>query len=82
MKEHFQLLKDSISLTKKSLETVANDSASEKGLLFTSCAGTLQPHLTFIDALELQAQTYLAERNALLTFINNKGLLNEFYGKK
>ena len=32
MKEHFQLLKDSISLTKKSLETVANDSASEKGL--------------------------------------------------
>lgn len=30
MKEHFQLLKDSISLTKKSLETVANDSASEK----------------------------------------------------
>lgn len=82
MKEHFQLLKDSISLTKKSLETVANDSSSEKGLLLTSCADTLQANLTFIDALELQAQTYLAERNTLLTFINNKGLLNEFYGKK
>ena len=82
MKEHFQLLKDSISLTKKSLETVANDSASEKGLLLTSCADTLQANLTFIDALELQAQTYLAERNRLLTFINNKGLLEEFYGKK
>ena len=83
MKEHFQLLKDSISLTKKSLETVANDSSGEKGLLLTSCADTLQANLTFIDALELQAQTYLAEkRNALLTFINNKGLLNEFYGKK
>ena len=82
MKEHFQLLKDFISLIKKSLETVANDSASEKGLLLTSCANTLQANLTFIDALELQAQTYLAERNALLTYINNKGLLNEFYGKK
>jgi len=82
MKEHFQLLKDSISLTKKSLETVADDSSGEKGLLLTSCADTLQANLTFIDALELQAQTYLAERNALLTFINNKGLLNEFYGKK
>lgn len=82
MKEHFQLLKDSISLTKKSLETVANDSASEKGLLLTSCADTLQANLTFIDALEVEVLTYLAERNALLTFINNKGLLNEFYGKK
>lgn len=82
MKEHFQLLKDSISLTKKSLEIVANDSASEKGLLLTWCADTLHANLTFIDALELQAQTYLAERNALLTYINNKGLLNEFYGKK
>ena len=38
------------------------------------------PLLVF--ALEVEAQTYLAERNALLTFINNKGLLNEFYGKK
>lgn len=82
MKEHFQLLKDSISLTKKILETVANDSSGEKGLLLTSCSDTLQANLTFIDALELQAQTYLAERNAMLTFINNKGLLNEFYGKK
>lgn len=82
MKEQFQLLKDSISLTKKSIETVANDSACEKGLLLTSCADTLQANLIFIDALELEAQTFLAERNALLTFINNKGLLNEFYGKK
>lgn len=30
MKEHFQLLRDSISLTKKSLETIANDSSGEK----------------------------------------------------
>ena len=82
MKEHFQLLKDSISLTKKSLEMIANDSASEKGLLLTSCADTLQANLRFIDALEVTAQTYISERNALLTFINNKGLLNEFYGKK
>ena len=81
MKEHFQLLKDSISLTKKSLEMIANDSASEKGLLLTSCADTLQANLRFIDALEVTAQTYISERNALLTFINNKGLLNEFYGK-
>lgn len=81
MKEHFQLLKDSISLTKKSLEMVANDSASEKGLLLTSCADTLQANLRFIDALEVTAQTYISERNALLTFINNKGLLSEFYGK-
>lgn len=81
MKEHFQLLKDSISLTKKSLEMIANDSASEKGLLLTSCSDTLQANLRFIDALEVTAQTYIAERNALLTFINNKGLLSEFYGK-
>lgn len=81
MKEHFQLLKDSISLTKKSLEMIANDSASEKGLLLTSCADTLQANLRFIDALEVTAQTYISERNALLTFINNKGLLSEFYGK-
>lgn len=33
MKEQFQLLKDSISLTKKSIETVANDSACEKGFV-------------------------------------------------
>lgn len=82
MKEHFKLLKDSISLTKKSLETVADVSDSEKGLLLTSCADTLQANLIFIDALEVKAQTYLAERNAMLTFINNKGLLEEFYGKK
>lgn len=82
MKERFQLLKDSISLTKKSIETVANDSACEKGLLLTSCSDTLQANLRYIDALELMAQTYISERNALLTFINNKGLLNEFYGKK
>lgn len=81
MKEYFQLLKDSISLTKKSLEMIANDSASEKGLLLTSCADTLQANLRFIDALEVTAQTYIAERNALLTFINNRGLLSEFYGK-
>ena len=82
MKEQFQLLKDSISLTKKSIEIVANDSACEKGLLLTSFADTLQANLRYIDALELMAQTYISERNALLTFINNKGLLNEFYGKK
>lgn len=82
MKQQFQFLKDSISLTKKSLEFIANDSASEKGLLLTSCVDTLQANLRYIDALELMAQTYISERNALLTFINNKGLLNEFYGKK
>lgn len=78
MKEQFQLLKDYISLTKKSIETVANDSAGEKGLLLTSCADTLQANLRYIDALELMSQTYISERNALLTFINNKGLLKEF----
>lgn len=82
MEEYFKLLKDSISLTKKSLETVANDSDSEKGLLLTSCADTLQANLIFIYSLEVKARTCLAERNALLTFINNKGLLEEFYGKK
>lgn len=82
MNELFKLLKDSISLTKKSLETVANDSAGETGLLLTSCADTLQANLILIDALEVKAQTCLAERNRLLTFINNKGLLEEFYGKK
>lgn len=82
MKEQFKLLKDSISLTKKSLETVANETPCEKGLLLTSCADTLQANLRYIDALELIAQTYISERNALFTFINNKGLLNEFYGKK
>lgn len=81
MKEQFQLLKDSISLTKESIETVANDSAGEKGLFLTSCADTLQANLRYIDALELMAQTYISERNNLLTFINNKGLLKEFYGK-
>lgn len=59
MKEQFQLLKDSISLTKKSIETVANDSACEKGLLLTSCADTLQANLRYIDALELMVQTYI-----------------------
>lgn len=82
MNEHFKLLKDSISLTKKSLETIANDSAGETGLLLTSCSDTLQANLIFINALEVKAQTCLAERNRLLTFINNKGLLEEFYGKK
>lgn len=53
----------------------------KNGLLLISCAGTLQANLRYIDALELKAQTYISERNALLTFINNKGLLNEFYGK-
>lgn len=81
MKEQFQLLKDSISLTKRSIKTVANDSACENGLLLTSCADTLQANLCYIDALELMVQTYISERNALLTFINNKGLLKEFYGK-
>lgn len=82
MHEHFKLLKDFLSVTKSSLQTVANDSDSEKGLLITSCADVLQANLIFIDALEVKAQTCLAERNALLTFINNKGLLEEFYGKK
>ena len=82
MKEHFKLLKDSISVTKKSIETIANDSASETGLLLTSCADTLEANLIFINALEVIVQTCLAERNALVTFINNKVLLEEFYGKK
>lgn len=82
MKEHFKLLKDSISVTKKSIETIAKDSAIEKGLLLTSCADTLQAILILIDALEVKVKTSLAERNALVTFINNKGLLEEFYGKK
>lgn len=82
MKEHFKLLKDSISVTKKSIETIANDSASETGLLLTSCFDTLQAILILVDALEVKAQTCLTERNALVTFINNKGLLEEFYGKK
>lgn len=82
MTEHFKLLKESLSVTKKSIESVANESDSDKGLLLTSCADTLQANLIFIDALEVKAQTCLAERNALLTFINNKGLLEEFYGKK
>ena len=81
MNEQFKLLKDSISLTKKILETVADDSDSEKGLLLTSCADTLQANLIFIDALEVKAQTCLAERNRLLTFINNKGLLQELNKK-
>ena len=78
MHEHFKLLKDSISVTKKSIETIANDSAIETGLMLTSCADTLQAILILIDALEVKEQTCLAERNALLTFINNKGLLEEF----
>lgn len=82
MKERFKLLKDSISVTKKSIETVANESDFDKGLLLTSCADTLQANLIFIDALEVKVQTCIAERNALVTFINNKGLLEEFYGKK
>ena len=82
MHEHFKLLKDSLLVTKESIETVANESDSDKGLLLTSCADTLHANLIFIDALEVKAQTCLAERNALLTFINNKGLLEEFYGKK
>lgn len=82
MKEHFKLLKDSISVTKKSIETIANDSDSETGLLLTSCTDTLQAILILIDALEVKAQTCIAERNTLVTFINNKGLLEEFYGKK
>ena len=55
MKEHFQLLKDSISLTKKSLETVANDSASEKRFVTNFVRYTLQANLIFIDALEVEA---------------------------
>lgn len=82
MHEHFKLLKESLSVTKKSIETVANDSAIETGLLLTSCADTLEANLIFINALEVKVQTFLAERNALLTFISNKGLLEEFYGKK
>lgn len=82
MHEHFKLLKESLSVTKKSIETVANDSAIETGLLLTSCADTLEANLIFINALEVKVQTCLTERNSLLTFINNKGLLEEFYGKK
>ena len=82
MKEQFKLLRDSISVTKKNIKTIANDSASEQGLLLTSCADTLQAILIFIHTLEVKVQACLAERNALLTFINNKGLLEEFYGKK
>lgn len=82
MKEKYQFLKDSLTLTKKSLETVANSTGGEISLLVTSCADTLRANITYVNALEVQAQIYLAERNALLTFINNKGLLNEFYGKK
>lgn len=82
MEEYFKLLKDSLSVTKKSIETVADESDSDKGLLLTSCADTLQANLIFIDTLEVKVHTCLAELDALLTFINNKGLLEEFYGKK
>ena len=83
MKEHFKLLKDTISETKKNIETIANDSTSEQGLLLTSCADTLKVILIFIHTiLEVKVQACLAERNALLKFINKKGLLEEFYGKK
>lgn len=82
MHKHLKLLKDSLSVTKKSIETVANESDSYKGLLLTSCADTLQANLVFIDSLEVKVQTCLKERNALLTFINNKGLLEEFFRKK
>lgn len=82
MHEHFKFLKDSLSGTKKSIETVANESDGDKCFLLTLCADTLQATLIFIDALEVKAQICLAERNALLMFINNKGLLEEFYGKK
>lgn len=81
MKEQFQFLKDSLTLTKKSLETVANSTGGEISLLVTSCADMLQANITYVNALELQAQTYLAERNRLLTFINNKGLLQELNKK-
>ena len=81
MKEQFQFLKDSLTLTKKSLETVANSTGGEISLLITSFADTLQANITYVNALELQAQTYLAERNRLLTFINNKGLLQELNKK-
>ena len=57
MHEHFKLLKDSLLVTKKSIETVANESDSDKGLLLTSCVDTLQANLIFIDALEVKAQT-------------------------
>lgn len=81
MKECFKLLKDTISLTKKSLKSVANDSSSENASLVSSCIDTLGADLIFIDAFEQQVQKHLTERNELLTFINNKGLLNEFYGE-
>ena len=81
MKDQFKFLKDSLSLTKKSLETVANSTGGEISLLITSFADTLQANITYVNALELQAQTYLAERNRLLTFINNKGLLQELNKK-
>lgn len=81
MKENFEILKGSLAITIKSLNVVANNTGGEASLLTASCADTLQANIKYIDALELTAQIYKTERDRLITYLNNKGLLNDFYKK-
>ena len=81
MKENFEILKGSLAITIKSLNVVANNTGGETSLLTAACADTLQADIKFIDALELTAQIYKTERDKLITYLNNKGLLNDFYKK-
>lgn len=81
MNERFKVLQDSLKLTAKNIQFVANTIDAEKGMLLTSCAETLQAQQKYIEYLNNLLETESAIKNRCFSFLGDKGLLSEFYSK-
>lgn len=80
MDNQFKILQDSVSLTAKSIEYVANNESGEKALLLKSCCDSLQALKTYIEALSISYETEKSIKNRCFSFLGEKGLISEFYG--
>lgn len=81
MKEQFKVLQDSLKLTAKNIQFVAETTGGEKGLLLTSCVETIQAQMKMIEYLSTAFENEKAIKNRCFSFLGDKGLMNEFYSK-
>lgn len=81
MQKGFKVLQDSISVSIDNLKFVAENITGNNGLLLSSVIDTLQAQKKVIEYLSNCLDNEQAIKNRCFYFLNEKGLMNEFYSK-
>ena len=81
MEKGFKVLQDSIDVSVDNLKFVAEQTTGNNGLLLNSVIDTLQAQKKVIEYLSNCLEEEQGIKNRCFDFLNEKGLMNEFYSK-